>query len=161
MPKRCGQNFANSSFGLPAVINVTIRHKNTATLEPRSATTKPAANKAANRPFAWRAKCQKNATKLGGGTACSGDSVGLNSRSKTENMAPTRNGQRRPAPTPQMASDILAALIGCGRVDKLRVGTMTCRAVVCAKAETRIRQWGVMGAVSARCDAPCGSPTAG
>src|SRR5437764_6739955 len=134
MPKRCGQNFANSSCGLTAVINVTIRPRNTGTLESRSATTKPAANKAANRPFAWRAKCQKNATKLGGGTACSGDSVGLNSRSKSENMAPTRNGQRGPAPTPRMASDILAALIGCGRVEKLRVGTMTCRAVVCAKS---------------------------
>src|SRR5262245_61980911 len=124
MPKRCGQNFANSSCGSPAVIKVTIRPMNTGTVESSSATTNPAANNAANRPFAWRAKCQKNATNPGGGTACSGDSVGLNSRSKSENMAPTRKGSE-PAPTPLMASAALAALIGCGRVEKLRVGTMT------------------------------------
>src|SRR6266566_2537744 len=94
IPNRCGQNFANSSSGGLAVINVTMRPMNTGMVESSSATTKPAANKAANRPFAWRAKCQKNATKPGGGTACSGDSVGLNSRSKSENMAPTRKGQR-------------------------------------------------------------------
>src|SRR5258705_7142120 len=94
MPKRWGQNFANSSCGSPAVINVTIRPMNTGTVESGSATTNPAANKAANRPFAWRAKCQKYATKPGGGTACSGGAVGFNSRSKSVNMAPNSKGQR-------------------------------------------------------------------
>src|SRR5215831_11038110 len=95
IPSRCGQNFANSSSGGLAVINVTMRPMNTGMVESSSATTKPAANNAANTPFAWRAKCQKNATKPGGGTACSGGwSVGFNSRSKSENMAQARNASR-------------------------------------------------------------------
>src|SRR5262249_56496792 len=77
------------------VITVTMRPMNTERVESSSATTKPAANNAANRPFAWRAKCQKNATKPGGGAACSGGwSVGFNSRSKSENMAQARNASR-------------------------------------------------------------------
>src|SRR6266404_2007870 len=93
-PSRCGQNFANSSSGGLAVINVTMRPMNTGMVESSSATTKPAANKAANRPFACRAKCQKNAVKPGGGAACSGGSVGFNSRSNSENMAQARNASR-------------------------------------------------------------------
>src|SRR5262249_44894079 len=73
MPKRCGQNLANSSCGSPVVIKVTIRPMNTGTVESSSATTNPAANNAANRPFAWRAKRQKNTTKPGGGPHRSGD----------------------------------------------------------------------------------------
>src|SRR5262249_25250007 len=38
-----------------AVINVTMRPMNTGMVESSSATTRPAANKAANKPFAWRA----------------------------------------------------------------------------------------------------------
>ncbi len=94
IPSRCGQNFANSSSGGLAVIKVTMRPMNTGMVESSSATTKPAANNAANRPFAWRAKCQKKATKPGGGSACSGGSVGFNSRSKSENMAQARNASR-------------------------------------------------------------------
>ncbi len=93
--RRCGQNFANSSSGGLAVINVTMRPMNTGMVESSSATTKPAANRAANTPFAWRAKCQKNATKPGGGSACSGGSVGFNSRSKSENMAQTQVASAR------------------------------------------------------------------
>ena len=93
--RRCGQNFANSSSGGLAVINVTMRPMNTGMVESSSATTKPAANRAANKPFAWRAKCQKNATKPGGGSACSGGSVGFNSRSKSENMAQTQVASAR------------------------------------------------------------------
>src|SRR6516225_9320084 len=93
-----------------------------------SAITKPAANKAANRPFAWRAKCQKNAVKPGGGSACSGGSVGFNSRSNRENMAQARNASRtRGDATPwrREAGPHCLDRIGCGRVEKLRVGTMT------------------------------------
>ena len=52
MPRRCGQNFANSSSGGLEVISVTMRPMNTGIVESSSATTKPAANSAANRPFA-------------------------------------------------------------------------------------------------------------
>src|SRR5262252_6554071 len=101
--KRCGQNFANSSSGGLAVISVTMRPMNTGMVESSNATTKPAANNAANRPFAWRAKCQKNATKPGGGSVRSGVSVGFNRRSKNENMAQARNGSS-PRPAPFVAS---------------------------------------------------------
>jgi hypothetical protein len=90
MPRRCGQNRANNSSGGLAVINVMMRPMNTGMVESSKATTSPAANKAANRPFAWRAKCQKKAIKPDGGAACSGGSVGFNSRSKRENMARTQ-----------------------------------------------------------------------
>src|SRR5262249_40961370 len=97
-------------------------------VESSSATTKPAANKAANRPFACRAKCQKKAAKPGGGAACSGGSVGFNSRSNSENMAQARNASRaRGDATPwrREAGPHCLDRIGCGRVEKLRVGTMT------------------------------------
>jgi len=68
MPIRCGPNRENSSCGGPDVISVTILPMNTGMVESRSATSRPAANKAANRPFACRAKCQKKATKSGGGS---------------------------------------------------------------------------------------------
>ena len=94
MPRRCGQNVANSSRGGVAVIKVTMRPMKTGMVESSSATTKPAANNATNRPFAWRAKCQKKAMKPGGGAASSGKSVGFSSRSNSENMARARNGAR-------------------------------------------------------------------
>src|SRR5262249_43754157 len=103
MPTRCGQNFANSSSGGLAVISVTMRPMNTGMVESSSATTKPAGTTAPNRPSACRAKCQKNATKPGGGSVRSGVSVGFNRRSKKENMAIARNGSS-PRPTPFVAS---------------------------------------------------------
>ena len=45
-----------------------MRPMKTGMVESSSATTKPAANNATNRPFAWRAKCQKKAMKPGGGS---------------------------------------------------------------------------------------------
>src|SRR5207244_912707 len=78
------------------VTSVTTRPMITGIMESSSATTKPAANKAMNRPFAWRAKCQKNAMKPGGGSATPGVSVGFRSRSKNENMAcKLENGRPR------------------------------------------------------------------
>src|SRR5262249_36076768 len=103
MPRRCGQNFANSSSGGLAVISVTMRPMNTGMVESSSATTKPAANNAANRPFACWAKCQKNATKPGGPPARGGVSAGSNRRSKNVNMAQARNGSS-PRPAPFVAS---------------------------------------------------------
>src|SRR5262249_37262789 len=41
IPRRCGQNFANSSSGGLAVINVTMRPMNTGMVESSSATTRP------------------------------------------------------------------------------------------------------------------------
>ncbi len=52
MPRRCGQNFENSSSGGCAVINVTMRPMKTGMVESSNATTRPAANNPANRPFA-------------------------------------------------------------------------------------------------------------
>ena len=94
IPRRCGQNVANSWSGGVSVIRVTMRPMKTGMVESSSATTKPAANNATNRPFAWRAKCQKKAMKPGGGSASSGKSVGFSSRSNSENMARARNGAR-------------------------------------------------------------------
>ena len=50
-----GQNVANRFSGLPAVIKVTMRPMKTGISESSSANTKPAANRPANRPLAWRA----------------------------------------------------------------------------------------------------------
>src|SRR3954463_5653570 len=71
-----------------------MRPMKTGMVESSSATTKPAANNATNKPFAWRAKCQKKAMKPGGGSASPGKSVGFSSRSNSENMARARNGAR-------------------------------------------------------------------
>src|SRR5215470_12343362 len=72
-----------------------IRPMNTGIVESSSATTKPAANNAVNRPFACRAKCQKNAMKPGGGSVRSGVSVGFKSRSKSANMGLLATGRAR------------------------------------------------------------------
>ena len=58
MPSRIGQNAANRVSGGLDVIRVTMRPMNTGISESSSASAKPAANSPANRPLAWRAKCQ-------------------------------------------------------------------------------------------------------
>src|SRR5262249_61986797 len=109
-----------------AVSSVSMPSMKTGIVESSKATISPAANKAANRPFAWRAKCQKKAIKLDGGAACSGGSVGFNSRSKRENMARTQvNGWRARGGAWRPGARL--AVIGCARVEKLRVGTLHLR----------------------------------
>jgi hypothetical protein len=58
MPMRVRQDSSHSRVGSLDVTRLTTRPMNTGIIESSNATTNPTANSAANRPFAWRAKCQ-------------------------------------------------------------------------------------------------------
>ena len=58
MPSSASQLSAHSVSGWLDVTSVTMRPMNTGMVESSRATIRPATNSAANRPLAWRAKCQ-------------------------------------------------------------------------------------------------------
>ena len=58
MPSSIGQFSVHSVSGLLDVTSVTMRPMKAGMEASSSATMKPATNSAANRPLAWRAKCQ-------------------------------------------------------------------------------------------------------
>ena len=58
MPSSSGHCSVHSVAGLLDVTRVMMRPMNAGMLESSTATMKPATNSAANRPLAWRAKCQ-------------------------------------------------------------------------------------------------------
>ena len=108
---------------------------------------KPAANSPANSPLDWRAKCQKNATKPGGGVACSGVSVGFNKRSNSLNM--TQAGG--PTGTTALVAPSRGAtphfpFIGSGRAGR---GT-SCRHYDRRGAQPGVQPWQIGNRSSAR-----------
>src|SRR6516225_10476262 len=86
MPSSHGQPSARSRSGGVLVTRVTTRPMNQGTVLSPSATSNSTTNKAANSHLAWRAKCHKKASRLGGGSGCSGAAVGLRIRSNRDNI---------------------------------------------------------------------------
>src|SRR6516164_6078063 len=66
---------------------VTTRPMNHGTALSLSATNNSTKNKATNSHLACRAKCHRKASRLGGGSGCSGGAVGVKNRSKRDNIA--------------------------------------------------------------------------
>ena len=58
IPSKVGHDSAHNRAGSLDVTRLTTRPMNTGIMESRVATRKPTANSAANKPLAWRAKCQ-------------------------------------------------------------------------------------------------------
>ncbi len=95
-----------------------------------------------NRPFAWRAKCQKKATKPGGGCGLLRQ---IGRLQQPLEAAKTWHGLKtgaRPPATPSLApssgaTPIPVYRIGWRRVEKLRVGTMTRR---CAQFQRCVKR---------------------
>src|SRR6516162_8380269 len=86
MPTNQPQPSANSRSGGVLLTSVTTRPMNQGTALSLSATKSSTTNKAANSHFAWRAKCQRKASRLGGGSGFSGAAVGVRIRSKRESI---------------------------------------------------------------------------
>src|SRR5262249_22022832 len=104
MPRRCGQNFANSSWGLARSDqgNDPSHEHGNRRVEQRHH--QPGGEQCSEQALRLAGEGPEERDKTGRGTAWSGDSVGLNSRSKSENMTPTRKGSES-APTPLKAPD--------------------------------------------------------
>src|SRR3974377_1985919 len=86
MPRSQGHPAARNCSGDVLVTMVTTRPMNQGTALSLSATKSSTTNKAANSHFAWRAKCQRKASRLGGGSGFSGAAVGVRIRSKRESI---------------------------------------------------------------------------
>jgi hypothetical protein len=97
MPTNQPQPSANSRSGGVLLTSVTTRPMNQGTALSLSATKSSTTNKAANSHLAWRAKCQRKASRLGGGSGCSGAAVGVRNRSKRDNILLLVTGRHRSA----------------------------------------------------------------
>src|SRR6202040_2837626 len=86
MRRSQGQPSATSRSGGVLVTSVTTRPMNHGTALSPSATSNSTTNRAANNHLAWRAKCHRKASRLGGGSGCSGAAVGVKNRSKRDNI---------------------------------------------------------------------------
>src|SRR5215467_11487409 len=87
MPRNHGQPLLRSWSGGVLVTMVTTRPMNHGTALSPSATSNSTTNSVTNSHLAWRAKCHKKASRLGGGSGCSGGAVGVKNRSKRDNIA--------------------------------------------------------------------------
>src|SRR5690348_814354 len=99
MPTSHGQPSATSRSGGVLVTSVTTRPMNHGTALSPSATSNSTKNRATNSHLAWRAKCHRKASRLGGGSGCSGGAVGVKNRSKRDSISvgyrPARGGVNR------------------------------------------------------------------